>query len=56
MLESDTMMKFAVVLPNETPLAFKKPVPVTVTWVPPPVDPVEGFSEEMVGAATAVYV
>jgi hypothetical protein len=40
--------------PNLTAVAPKKPVPVTVNVVPPPVGPVTGVNEVMVGTG-AMY-
>ena len=47
-----TVYEAAAVLPNFTPLAPVKPVPVIVTEVPPPVEPEVGKILVIVGAVT----
>src|SRR5712692_359867 len=42
-------------LPKETPVALLKPVPVSVTVVPPPLVPDDGLTAVTVGPATALY-
>src|SRR5260370_28756808 len=57
MLVSLTMANDAAAVPPKvTAVAPRKPVPVIVTTVPPPVPPVDGFKELTVGAETALYV
>jgi hypothetical protein len=51
-LELLTVKVAAAVFPNLTALVPVKPVPVTVTEVPPPDGPEEGLTELTVGAAT----
>src|SRR5712692_1459229 len=48
--------ELAAVPPKETPVALRNPVPVIVTAAPPPETPVDGLSELIVGAETALYV
>ena len=52
---AELIVKAATVAPNWTPVASLKPVPVIVTWVPPPVGPAFGLTEVTVGAASYVY-
>jgi hypothetical protein len=49
-VEEVTLNDVAGTEPNLTPVAPVKVVPVTVTEVPPAVEPVLGLTEETVGA------
>ncbi len=51
-----TVKLLAAVLPKVTADAPVKPVPVSVTVVPPPAEPLVGESPVTVGTATAVRV
>jgi hypothetical protein len=54
---SDTTAKLlAATVPNDTPLAPVKPLPVTVTTVPPDDEPDVGVIAVTAGTAAAVYV
>ncbi|MCW7984727.1 hypothetical protein XF35_05155 [Streptomyces platensis subsp. clarensis] len=57
---SELTVKEACVAPKRTPVAPVKPVPVTVTWVPPAVEPEVGETDVTAGVAasgsTAVMV
>jgi len=51
-VELFTLKVVAALLPNFTTLAPVKLVPLTVTEVPPPCGPADGFTAVTVGAAT----